>query len=127
MSFPLRYCPRGDEILPRLRRLFVERDQGLILASMGLPSPALAAFARQHPAGHCDYPDPQERLAFWDAPLRERVPVEDDALPAGLPRARWIRGSTVGCSAARCALSATPTPAGSPPWCRRSCDDWADV
>jgi hypothetical protein len=85
MSFPLSYCPRGDATISRLRRLFVERDPGLILASMQLPSRVLEAFARQHSAGYCAYPDPQERIAFWDAYLCERIGIEDDSLPTSYP------------------------------------------
>ncbi len=82
MSFPLSYCPAGEETLGRLRRLYIERDQELVLAAMETPNRALQAFARDHPAGFCAYPDPQERIAFWDAYLREHAPVLDDSIPS---------------------------------------------
>ena len=67
MSFPFSYKPDGYDVLERLRRLYEERDQGTILASMEIPSPALQQMAVTHPAGFCEYPDPRVRARFWDA------------------------------------------------------------
>lgn len=82
MSFPLRYCPHGDDILVRLRHLFLDRAPDTILASMQVPSRALAAFAQRYPAGYGAYPDPEERIRFWDDYWRERIAVEDDTIPS---------------------------------------------
>ena len=82
MTFPLSYCPAGEETLRRLRLLYVERAQDIILAAMEPPIAAVHAFARDHPAGFCAYPDPQERIAFWDDCLREHAPVMDDSIPS---------------------------------------------
>ncbi len=82
MTFPLSFCPHGEEVLKRLRRLYVERDGGLACAAMGVPSPALERFAAQHVEGHCDYPDPRERAAFWEELLAERAAVRDDTVPS---------------------------------------------
>ena len=82
MSPSLAYCPRAGEVLERLRRLYAQRCQDLILAAMQVPSRALAAFAATHPGGYCEYPDPQERARFWDAYLGERAEVEDDSIPS---------------------------------------------
>jgi hypothetical protein len=82
MPFPASYCPNGDQVLQRLSRLYVDRAQDIILASMELPVAALQAFAHNHRGGFCDYPDPQERIAFWDACLREHIPVMDDSIPS---------------------------------------------
>ncbi|MCC7354907.1 MAG: hypothetical protein IT330_14280 [Anaerolineae bacterium] len=81
MNSSLLYCPRVTEILARLRRFYEERPQDIILAAMRLPSPALQEFARTHPTGFCAYPDPHERIAFWDAHLRQHVSVRDDSIP----------------------------------------------
>ena len=82
MGFPLSYCPDGEAALGRLRRLYEERAEDIILASMAVPSATLTAFAREHEAGYCDYPDPHERMQFWDALLRERAEIRDDSLPS---------------------------------------------
>jgi len=81
MAFPLSYCTGGFETLRRLRSLYEERRQDIILASMQVPSLALCDFAAKHPAGYCEYPDPRERIEFWDAHLRERMPIGDDSIP----------------------------------------------
>jgi hypothetical protein len=81
MNFPLSYCPDGYFVLERLKRLYEQRDQTIVLASMEIPSAALQAMARQHPPGFCEYPDPHERARYWDAHLREKITVHDDVIP----------------------------------------------
>ena len=85
MSFPLTYCPDGDEVLSRLGLVFEQRSQDVILASMDVPNRALADFAATHRLGFCDYPDPEERIRFWDAYYRERSAVRDDSIPSAYP------------------------------------------
>src|SRR5574341_1925286 len=80
MSFPLSYKPDGYAVLERLRRLYVQRAQDMILASMEIPSPALQEMAAMHPAGFCEYPDPRERARFWDARFLEKLHVHDDSI-----------------------------------------------
>jgi len=82
MSFPLKYKPDGYDVLERLRRLYDDRDQSIILASMEIPSPALKEMAVKHPPGFCEYPDPRERALFWDARFREKLGVCDDSIPS---------------------------------------------
>ena len=82
MSFPLSYKPDGYHVLERLRRLYEQRDQSIILASMELPSPALEDEAMKHPAGFCEYPDPLQRARFWDARFLEKIAVYDDSIPS---------------------------------------------
>lgn len=78
----LAYKPNAEEVLARLRRLYERQAPDRIFAVTGLPSPALAAFACQHPEGFCQYPDPRERAVFWDQLFRERAVLEDDSIPA---------------------------------------------
>ncbi len=82
MGFPLSYCPGGAEVLSRLRSLYEQRAQDIVLASMQPPSAALKEFAEKNPAGYCQYPDPGERVRFWDAYLRERISIGDDSIPS---------------------------------------------
>jgi hypothetical protein len=82
MSFPFSYKPDGYDVLERLRRLYVERDQSIILASMEIPSAALKGMAVTHPAGFCEYPVPRERASFWDARFLGKIDVRDDSIPS---------------------------------------------
>ena len=82
MAFPLSFCPHGEETVARLTKLYAERDGGAVCAAMTVPSPALERFGEEHPAGECEYPDPQERIAFWEEWLAEREAIHDDAVPS---------------------------------------------
>ena len=82
MPFPLSYKPDGYAVLERLRRLYVGRDQSLVLAAMEIPSPALEHMGQLHPTGFCEYPDPWERAGYWDARFLEKLPVRDDSIPS---------------------------------------------
>ena len=78
----LAYKPNYAEVLVRLRSLYERRSGDRIFATMSVPSPALADFARQYPHAQCEYPDPVDRAEFWDRLLAERVAIEDDSLPS---------------------------------------------
>ena len=85
MDFPLSYRPDGWDVLARLRALYQERRPDIVLASLSLSAPgqAFARFAAEHPAGYCEYPDPQERIShFWDPYLQERMAIRDDSVPS---------------------------------------------
>jgi hypothetical protein len=76
------YKPHAEAVLAGLRDLYERRAGDRVFASMDVPSPALAAFRRDHPEGFCDAPDLRERIAFWDGFLSDRAPVEDDSIPS---------------------------------------------
>jgi len=78
----LAYKPNCADVLGRLGRLYERQAGDRIFATMELPSPVLADFARQYPHTECGYPDPEQRAAFWDRLLAERVTIEDDSLPS---------------------------------------------
>jgi len=78
----LAYKANADAVKERLRLLWDERVQDRIFAVLDLPSPTLAEFRRSHPESFCGYPDPAERIAFWDDLLRERTALEDDSIPS---------------------------------------------
>ena len=77
----LAYKPGAEEVLKRLGRLHERRAGDRIHARLEVPSAALAAFQEQHAAGFCQYPDPAERIEFWDRFFKERAGVEDDSIP----------------------------------------------
>ena len=79
--FPLRYKPGGYDVLERLRRLYEERAQDIILATMDIPSPTQQKMSARYATGFCDYPDPYERAIYWDGRFREKIEVEDDSIP----------------------------------------------
>lgn len=81
MSFPLSYCPNGEQILNRLRQLYEQHSQQIVLAKMNTPSRTLEDFAAKNPAGFCQYPDIQQRAEFWDAYAREHINIHDDSIP----------------------------------------------
>ncbi len=78
----LAYKPTAADIISRLCLLHERKARDRIFAVMEVPSEALTRFGEQYSHGYCDYPDPSERIAFWDAYLRERIAVEDDSLPS---------------------------------------------
>jgi len=77
----LAYKPTAGEVIRRLRLLQSRQAMDRIFASFNTPSAALAEFGRKYGEGFCKYPDPRERIAFWDRFFAERAAVEDDALP----------------------------------------------
>jgi len=81
MSFPLAYCPHGADVLQRLRALYEQRDQGIVLAAMDVPALAQALAAELPPSGFCEYPDVHRRARYWDARLRQHTDLLDDAIP----------------------------------------------
>ena len=78
----LAYKPDADAVLERLTSLYQRRAQDRILAAFQVPSPTLRAFGKRYTEGFCDYPDPSERISFWDDLLRERMSVHDDSIPS---------------------------------------------
>jgi len=82
MEFDLEYCPHGSDILSRLRQFYEERSQAIVLATMEVPSRVQAAYLQKYPEGPCPYPDPHERLEYWDALLVERKVIQDDSIPS---------------------------------------------
>ncbi len=82
MDFLLRYCPDGWQRLERLRDFYDHRPQDKIYARMEVPNEALKRFGEQYSHGPTTSPDLDERVAFWDALLAERMTIRDDSIPA---------------------------------------------
>ena len=78
----LAYKPNLNEVLDRLRSLYERRTQDRIFATFSAPSSALEEFGKQYPGVFCDYPDPVERIQFWEKYYRERAKIEDDSIPS---------------------------------------------
>ncbi len=82
MNCILSYKLNEDKTLERLRLLYSGKGQNCIFASMKVPGKEAVKYVYQHPSGYCDYPDPLERIRFWDALLQERRIINDDSIPA---------------------------------------------
>jgi hypothetical protein len=77
----LSYKPNAGAVVERLRRLYARQAQDEVFASFEIPNPALDRFAAQHPTPFCDYPDPHERVRFWQDALSVHATLEDDSVP----------------------------------------------
>ena len=82
----LAYKANVSEVLDRLSLLISRRAQDRIFAAFILPSRTMAEF-QTHYSGDfmTDYPDPVERIRFWDKHLSERTGLEDDSIPSAYP------------------------------------------
>ncbi len=78
----LSYKPHSEATIERLRSLYERQAGDRILATMSVPSAAIAQFARTHAPGPCGYPDLAERIQFWDDYFQQRAALEDDSMPA---------------------------------------------
>lgn len=78
----LAYQPALEAVRNRLELLHRRQGEDRIFARLEVPSHALASFREKYRAGYCEYPDPHERAAFWDALLAQRARVEDDSVPS---------------------------------------------
>jgi hypothetical protein len=78
----LAYKSNASEVIKRLRALYERRSRDRIFARLDVPSKALAEFQSKYSEGFCDYPEPAERIKFWDQLLAERTLLEDDSIPS---------------------------------------------
>lgn len=81
MNPTLQYKPNAVEVVQRLTSLWGRQARDQIFARIEVPSPALQEFAATHADGETTYPDPHERIDFWDRHLRSEAAVEDDWMP----------------------------------------------
>jgi len=79
----LSYCAGADERIERLLALYERRAGDRVCAVMQLPpGQAQREFSEAHEAGYCEYPDPEERIGYWDTLFAERRAILDDSIPA---------------------------------------------
>jgi len=72
----------ANEVVTRLRQLYQRQAADRIFATFKLPNPALDEFARTYGDGECAYPEPAERVAFWNRYFAAQADLEDDSIPA---------------------------------------------
>lgn len=78
----LSYCPQYKHVLARLKQLYQQRSQNVILAIMNTPRKCLVEFKEKYGSGDCGYPDIYERIEFWNAYNSEHMLVCDDSIPS---------------------------------------------
>ncbi len=78
----LSYKPKAASVFRRLEELFSRKAPDRIFARCEVVSHALDVFRETHAEGECPFPDPADRIAFWDAVLAEKIGVEDDEIPS---------------------------------------------
>ena len=82
----LAYKPNAAETVERLRGLVERRAPDRIFAQFPTPTQAMRRFVETHESAFStDYPDPRERIRFWDELLKERSELEDDSIPYAYP------------------------------------------
>ena len=82
MEEAITFKPNADVAVQRLTSLYARAAQDGIFASFEIPSAALEKFKHNYPDPFCEYPDPHERIRFWDEYLHERGGLEDDSIPS---------------------------------------------
>jgi hypothetical protein len=78
----LAYKKNVADVLERLEVLYERKAEDRILANFQIPSAALESFRHSYPPDYDRYPDPMERIEFWDRLLAERSGLEDDSVPS---------------------------------------------
>lgn len=82
----IQYKSNGNEVLQRLTTFIDRQANDQILAAFTPPSVVMKDFQKKYPnAMLTEYPDPNERIRFWDTLYGERTRLEDDSIPAAYP------------------------------------------
>ncbi len=77
----LLYKRNLNETIERLNDFYSGKRREKIYAQMRVPSSTLFHYYTQHSPGETAYPNPHERIVFWDQLLAERQDIEDDSMP----------------------------------------------
>jgi hypothetical protein len=82
----LLYKKNAEEVIKRITSLLEGEASDRIFASFVLPSEAMKDFQKRYTESFfSEYPDPFERVAFWDRHLQGRTLLEDDSIPYAYP------------------------------------------
>ena len=76
------YKKNIDSVIERLISLYERKACDQIFAGFEIPSKTLDEFREKNPEGFCTYPDPHDRINFWNKFLCEHKDVEDDSVPS---------------------------------------------
>ena len=75
------YKPGAGDVIERLNALYERRAGDRIFADYQIPTKTMEQFRVDHKEGYTSYPDPHERVRFWDSLLKEKIKCEDDHIP----------------------------------------------
>ena len=76
------YKKNSQEVIARLTDLYTGKGLDKIYAKMHIPNPILEKSKREYKGGRSEYPDIEERIAFWDNTLSIYSDLEDDSIPS---------------------------------------------
>jgi len=96
----LAYKPHLGEVFGRLRTFYSRCVPDRILAAFEVHNSTLGQLRDKRREGFREYPDPQERVQFWDRPLAERA--GDLSLVANIPLSEFLAGLERRTLAGRC-------------------------
>jgi hypothetical protein len=80
----LQYKANAPAVCDRLRQLVGRKANDRIFAAFFPPSKTMKSFQKKY-SGFTQYPDPRERILFWDSMFQERISLDDDNIPAAYP------------------------------------------
>jgi hypothetical protein len=85
LSF-LAYKNNAEDVIKRIKSFLDGDAQDQIFASFVLPSNAMKEFQKQYTESFfSEYPDPDQRIEFWNKHLQGRTMLEDDSIPYAYP------------------------------------------
>lgn len=77
----MQYKKNSNEVFSRLTDLYSGNGMDRIYAKMNIPNRFLNVYRKSNPDSTVEYPDPEERILFWDKFLSEYADLEDDSIP----------------------------------------------
>lgn len=76
------YKKNADYVIDRLKSFYERTAIDQICAGYQLPSKTLDNFRKNNREGIVQYPEPDQRIHFWDKLLMEKTQLEDDSIPS---------------------------------------------
>lgn len=76
------YKKNPEGVLERLKLFYERKSQDRIFADFHMSGKTMDEFRASNKHEYTTYPDPHERVRFWDSLLKEKINVEDDSIPS---------------------------------------------
>ena len=80
----VQYKSNASDVMEGLTALANRKAGDRIFAAFVPPSRTMKEFQKKY-QGFTQYPEPHERILFWDSMFQERILLEDDSIPAAYP------------------------------------------
>lgn len=68
-------------VMERLKLLYERKAGDRVFADFQIPTRTMELYRKNNREGYTNYPDPLERVRFWDSLLKEKAECEDDTIP----------------------------------------------